>query len=66
MHSDYHKKRVTGLRLEALNSLSSLTTHVTSAATATIALYSASDEDLLIVPCFLDFHDIGDLPNNRM
>lgn len=32
---------------------------------AAIALYSASLEDLEIVPCFLDFQETGELPSNK-
>ena len=57
-----------GDRLEVMEPqlLNSLTTQVTSEDVAAIALYSASEEDLETVDCFLDLHDIGDFPNKRM
>ena len=38
--------------------------HISSQTTATIALYSASAEDLETVCCFFDFQDIKESPRN--
>jgi len=43
-------------------SSSNLTSHVISAAACDMALYSASEDDLEMVLCFLLFQLIGDLP----
>lgn len=59
------QNKVTGLTLVIPDSSNNLTTQVTLAVVA-ISLYSASDEDLLIVLRFLDFQEIGDLPNKRL
>ena len=51
---------VMGLRFMRLSSSSNLTIQVISAVVEAIVLYSASELDLVIVHCFLDFHNIGD------
>ena len=57
---------VIGLRFFISRSSRSLTNQVISAAGDAMALYSASELDLKIVPCFLDFQEIGELPRNMM
>jgi hypothetical protein len=39
--------------------------HINSQVAADKALYSASDEDLEIVDCFLAFHEISDEPRKK-
>ena len=54
--------RVAGLRDDTPSSSNSLTIQVTSEAAYDMALYSASEDDLETVPCFLLFQLIGELP----
>ena len=56
----------TGFKDLSCSSSNNLTSQVTSLAAEAIALYSASLEDLEIVPCFFDFQLIGEEPNNKM
>ena len=46
-----------------LSSSRSLVIQMTFAVVEAIALYSASELDLDIVPYFLDFHEMGELPS---
>ena len=54
---------VTDLRLSTPSSAKSRTSHVIPEATAAMARFSASEEDLETVFCFFDFRLIGELPN---
>ena len=45
-------------------SLKSCLSHISSHVVEAIALYSASAEDLEMVACFLDFHEIKESPRN--
>lgn len=59
-------KKVTGFKFVTLISSRRQTIQVISEAAKERARYSASDEDLETVDCFLDFQLMGELPRRSM
>ena len=55
-----------GLRSVTPSSSKSMTVHVILEEAEAMALYSASEEDLETVGCFLDFQKIRDFPSRKM
>ena len=52
-----------GFKFVTIRSSSNLTNQVTSVVAEAITLYSASELDLEIVLCLLDFYEMGDFPS---
>ena len=59
----YHRYNFIGLSRSTPNDARSDFSHVNSLAAIAMERYSASAEDLDIVPCFLHLHEIGDVPS---